>query len=533
MQRICYFLIVKCAFIKGKTMIKYESSKQLKFENFIHPFGNNLSPNNRWVKMAELIPWDDLATVYYEGMSKGMGAPATSGRIVIGSLIIKHKLNLSDEETAEQIRENPYLQYFLGLEEYEYKYVFVPSLFVEIRKRLGGSSFTKLNNLVIEEALKKKRRRQNNSNKDDSDDEDKPGDSGNKSEESVRNGKLIMDATVAEQAIKYPNDLDLLNESREISESIIDYLYKFHHLPVKPRTYRKVARKEYLSVSKLRKKSRKKLRSAVRKQLNYLKRNFRSIESMANEIGGNIDSLLTEKLLEKYRIIQAVYTQQKEMFENKKHRCENRIVSIHQPHIRPIVRGKTGKSVEFGSKLGVSLIDGFARIDHLSWDAYNEGSDLKIHLENYEKNYGCLPESVVADNIYGTRENRKLLKELGIKFSGKPLGRPKKETEENREKLRAEKERRRREYRDRIPIEGKFGQGKNGYRLNYIKAKTKATSESWIHCIFFVMNIVKLVKMETDFILSCFQKAIFRLFSRFWSDKMILEGSNNVYRKTS
>ncbi len=224
MQSICYFLTIKCAFTKGKTMIKYESSKQLKFENFIHPFGNNLSPANRWVKMAELIPWDDLASVYYEGMSNGMGAPAINGRIVIGSLIIKHKLNLSDEETAEQIRENPYLQYFLGLEEYEYKYVFVPSLFVEIRKRLGSSSFTKLNNLIIEQALKKKKRIQKKTKKDDSDDNDISGDSCNKSEEGERRGKLIVDATVAVQAVKYPNDLDLLNHSREISESIIDYL---------------------------------------------------------------------------------------------------------------------------------------------------------------------------------------------------------------------------------------------------------------------------------------------------------------------
>jgi len=514
-------------------MIKYESSKQLKFENFIHPFGNNLDSSNRWVKMAELIPWDNLANVYYENMSIGMGAPATNARIVIGSLIIKHKSNLSDEETSEQIRENPYLQYFLGLEEYEYKYVFVPSLFVEIRKRLGISSFTKLTNLIIDHALKKKKARRKKSNEDDSDDENNSGSSENKPKLPEQKGKLIIDATVAEQAIKYPNDLDLLNQSREISEDIIDHLYIFHGLSVKPRTYRKIARKEFLSVAKLRKKSRRKIRSAIRKQLNYLKRNFNSIEAMAIEIGRDIDSLLPDKLLEKFRTIELLYAQQNEMYVNKKHTCENRIVSIHQPHIRPIVRGKTGKSVEFGSKLGVSLIDGFARIDHLSWDAYNEGSDLEIHLENYLNNYGHLPESVVADNIYGTRENRKLLKKLGIHFSGKPLGRPKKETEDNKEMLRSEKERRRREYRERIPIEGKFGQGKNGYRLNYIKAKTKATSESWIHCIFFVMNIVKLVKMETDFIFPYFYNTFFKNFLQFRFDKMILGEFSNVYHETS
>ena len=116
-------------------------------------------------------------------------------------------------------------------------------------------------------------------------------------------------------------------------------------------------------------------------------------------------------------------------------------------------------------------------------------------MEEYRKRYGHYPEVVLGDQIYGTRQNRKELKEKKIRFAGKPLGRPPKITEENKEEIKALKKQRREEYRQRIPIEGKFGQGKNGYGLSYIRAKTAKTSEAWIRSIFFVMNLITLEKI--------------------------------------
>jgi hypothetical protein len=153
------------------------------------------------------------------------------------------------------------------------------------------------------------------------------------------------------------------------------------------------------------------------------------------------------------------------------------------------------------------MSDGFAIPETINWNAYNESSDLKKHVENYHERFGFYPESVLADNIYGTTENRMYLKSKGIRFAGKPLGRPKTQTEDNKDDLRKEKQRRKQEYRERIPIEGKFGQGKNGYGLNKIRAKLQDTSESWIHSIFFVMNIVKLASLKIN---SFFYKSIFR-----------------------
>ena len=177
------------------------------------------------------------------------------------------------------------------------------------------------------------------------------------------------------------------------------------------------------------------------------------------------------------------------MYQNKIRRCDHRIVSISQPYVRPIIRGKQDKPVECGAKLSVSLTgEGLARVDHLRWDAFHEGGDLISQVKAYRARYGVYPEAVLGDTIYGTRNNRGYLKKHGIRFAGKPLGRPKKVTEANREELKLLKAQRRADYLQRIPIEGKFGQGKNGYDLTYIRAKRPDTFYAWINTIFLMMN---------------------------------------------
>ena len=121
-------------------MIRYHSHRQLSLADFDWPFQTALDENNRWVKMSQCIPWDALAEGYYQGLSLKQGRPSKDARLVIGAVIIKHKLCLSDEETVAQIQENPYLQYFVGLPGYQMEAPFVPSLLVEIRKRMGNRS---------------------------------------------------------------------------------------------------------------------------------------------------------------------------------------------------------------------------------------------------------------------------------------------------------------------------------------------------------------------------------------------------------
>jgi len=480
-------------------MIRYHSQKQLSLTEFDWPFQTALDENNRWVKLSECIPWDELAEGYYQGLVKTHGRPTKDARLMIGAVIIKHKLCLSDKETVAQIQENPYLQYFVGLSGYQMEAPFVPSLLVETRKRMGQSVFDVFQSAIVNSVEEAKARQKKTSReKSDQDDNEPPSASGDGSsdKEQAHEGKLILDATVAPQAIRYPTDLSLLNEARGFSEKIIDELYPKTDWKKKPRTYREKARKAFLAIVKQRRPSGKVRRRGIKQQLQYLRRNLGHIERLLEHWPEGSPLPLPRWLLYRYWVIQHVYAQQWEMYQNKSRRCDDRIVSISQPYVRPIIRGKLNKPVEFGAKLSVSLTgDGVACVDHLRWDAFHEGGDLKSQVEAYLARHGHYPEAVLGDPAYGTQKNRRYLKGRGIRFAGKPLGRPKKVTEANREELKRLKAQRREEYLQRIPIEGKFGQGKNGYRLNYIRAKRADTSFAWINSIFLVMNLLVLLRI--------------------------------------
>ena len=485
-------------------MIRYRSTRQLTLAEFDWPFQTDLDKNNRWVVLAECIPWDELAQAYHRALDQsGQGRPSKDARLVIGAVLIKHKLCLSDRETVAQIQENPYLQYFVGLPGYQQAAPFAPSLLVEVRKRMGQGVFDAFHEAIID-ALDSGKSNKGSSGARGvrSHDDDEPPGAGSQAEspeeeqvEASRQGKLILDATVAPQAIRYPTDLSLLNEGREFTEQIIDVLYAHSALNRKPRTYRQRARREYLAVAKLKRASAKVRRRGIKQQLQYLRRNLGHIEALLASWPEGTRLPLPKWLLRRYWVIPHLYAQQREMYERKARRCDGRIVSISQPYVRPIVRGKVDKPTEFGAKFSVNLNgDGLACVDHLSWEAYHEGNVLEQQVERYRERHGHYPATVIADQVYGTRANRRYLEQRGIRFAGKPLGRPKKVTEENRAQLREEKRQRRRDHLERIPIEGKFGQGKGGYRLNYIRAKRADTSVAWINSIFLVMNLLVLLK---------------------------------------
>ena len=188
-------------------------------------------------------------------------------------------------------------------------------------------------------------------------------------------------------------------------------------------------------------------------------------------------------------IISTFYNQQKMMYDNKINRCDDRIINLSQPHIRPIVRGKQGKKVEFGSKLGVSLANGYAKADTMNWNAYNESSDLPMQAQAYKTLYGYYPELIQVDKIYGTNANRTWCKKRNIRLTVATKGKQK-------ELTKYQKRKRKKEYAERNQVEGKFGQSKQGYNLNEVKAKLKSTSETWVGAIFFVVNCVKFAQFN-------------------------------------
>jgi transposase, IS5 family len=278
------------------------------FESFYLPFGGHLASNNRWVRMAKLIPWTEVEQRYEKLFAdSGMGAPAKNVRIALGALIIKERLGLSDEETVEQIRENPYLQYFLGYQGYQKEAPFEASMMVHFRKRLGREDL----NWVQERIAQRSQNKQ-----------DKPKDK----DPPQNDGKLIVDATVAPADIKYPTDVNLLNEAREKTEAIIDRLHEpLRGQEVKVRTYRQRARKDYLRFAKKRKHTQREWRQAIGKQLRYVQRNVRHIQQLANRVEL---SRLSRRQLRDLWVVQELLRQQQQMHREGTHAVAGRIVSL-------------------------------------------------------------------------------------------------------------------------------------------------------------------------------------------------------------
>ncbi|WP_299977821.1 IS5 family transposase [Desulfobacula sp.] len=456
------------------------SQNQLEFENFCLPFGGKLRSDNRWVKLAKFIPWGEFEISYSKSLKgSGFGPPAKSVRVALGALIIKERLRTSDEETVEQIRENPYLQYFLGFKEYKDEAPFHPTMFVHFRKRISKSMVFKINEAVNKKAVSKTQKA--------SDDDSTP----------QNKGKLLVDATCAPADITFPTDLKLLNKAREKSEQIIDVLHLPHKGKMKkPRTYRKKARKDFLSVAKSKRLSKSKRRKSIRKQIGYVARNLKTIDLLSEN---SSLSLLDRRQYKDLLVINELLRQQKWMHEQHENRINDRIVSISQPHVRPIKRGKANASTEFGAKISASLVDGYCFLDHLDWNNYNESGDLVGQIEAYKERFGFYPSSVHADRIYRNRNNIKYCKKHGIRLSGPRLGCPPKQLSKKRDQQKQSWQ----DEIDRIPIEGKFGQAKRRFGLSRIMSKIAQTSEKAIAIIFLVMNLEKWLKVM-PFYFFCF-----------------------------
>ena len=277
-------------------------------------------------------------------------------------------------------------------------------MFVDIRKRMGASHFDAWNALIIERAddLKPKKKKAISKDPNENTTEGTKGAPKNK-------GILKIDATVANQKIVFPTDAGLLNTARKQTEGMIDSLHKQSGSTKKPRDYRRKARTEYLVFSKKRRKSKKEIRKFVRKQLNYVKRNIGYIETLLDTIetqkrndlfAGIFPNLkdpftskfsLTKRDQKLYWIIQLLYEQQKYMYDEKTHSVKDRIVNNYQPYVRPIPRGKDKAATEFGAKISASEMDGISRVEHISWDNFNESTDLTLQVDIYKNTYGHYP----------------------------------------------------------------------------------------------------------------------------------------------
>ncbi len=453
--------------------------KQIAFHDFPTGFtGARIFPDNRWVQMSELMPWDLIDEKYAENfeVSKN-GNMAVSGRVAFGALVIKQELNLSDEDSVTMIRENPHCQYFLGFPEFTDELPFDSSKMVAFRHRFPAEVMAEINEAII-------RRQSKEDDSSSSSDDDPPS----------KHGTRILDATCVPADIHYPTDAGVLNDARKKSERLIDVLHARSSGVKKPRTYRQVARKNYLTLVRNKRPSFRLIRKTQRSQLQYLRRNLGHLELMAET------TPLTEKEHQLGDVLQKVYEQQQEMYTHRRRSVGHRIVSISQPHIRPIVLGKLSANVEFGAKLALSLENGYTRVgvEKLSFEAFNESTTLQASCERYKTRNGYYPERVLADKIYRTRKNLQYCAEHGIALNGPKLGRPPKD----RRIYEAQKRIERQEAGKCNTIESKIGEAKRRYGLNRVMTRLSDTSASVIHLIAIVMNLKKGLQ---DLLLTFFQ----------------------------
>lgn len=455
-------------------MYKFDKNHQFGLADFNQPMGLKMNPENRWVKKAETIPWEAIEEKYAALFPGKKGMPAKPLRTALGSLLIQKQLQFSDRELVEEIRENPYFQYFIGLPGYQDAMPFVPSLLVEFRKRLTAEMLEEINEMIIAYNAP---------------DDPPPTDGGDDNAGNETNsGTLILDATCAPQNISYPQDVNLLNEAREKLEKMIDIIcYEQNYY--KPRTYRRKARKDYLNLAKCKKRTARKIRKAIKAQLQYIRRDLGYIDAFLKEID------LCDGLSKQLATIRTLVEQQQYMYDNKVHSVPDRIVSISQPYIRPIVRGKAKAPVEFGAKIDLSIDEnGIARLERLSFDAYNESDVLITAVENYKNRTGHYPERVLVDQIYRNRTNRTFCTGHGIRISGPALGRPKKDNKVDKKQEYIDNN-------DRIEIERAFSLAKRRYGLGLITAKLDTTTRSSIALSIIAMNVNRLTVISVAQIL--------------------------------
>jgi hypothetical protein len=424
----------------------------------LFPFGGRLDERNRWLRVGELIPWEELEDEYRKHFSD-VGRPAKDAQLIIGLLLLKHMTGLSDEGLVAEVLENPYMQAFCGFGEFVTEDILDSSTLTKMQERLGLEFFKELERKTYKVLIERK---------------------------IIRAKGMLVDATVFPEEIKYPNDVGLLNDVREWLVAQIRRIGKVIGKK-NIRTYRRSARKEYLNFSKKKVKTKKMIAKAMKKMLQYVRRNIRQLQDLLHIVRVKSHKI-QEKIRERFHVAEEIFRQQWEMYRRRVNRIANRIVSFHRPYVRPIKTGKLARDTEFGGKGALVHVDGFLFLDHFKHEAYNEDELAVRHVAAYEERFGKLPPYFVADTKYGTERNRDDLGSRGIRTSFKPLGRRSKEKQANPWFKGKQKERNR--------IEGTIGNGKEHYGLDRVRYAGEEGSEMWVRVSLLGMNLKTALKRE-------------------------------------
>jgi hypothetical protein len=403
-------------------------------------------------KISNLIPdalIDALLKNKHPQGCKGFLSP--SGRFRV--MLLKHYTGLSDEDLVESLNTNWSYQLFCGLNLEAGEFIRDKTYVTRIRRDLSPRWKD------IHDVLGSYWQ-------------------GHLKEEELK--AILIDATCYESYIRYPTDVKLLWESCDWLHSQTVGLCKLLSIK-RPRNKFIDLAYDYDSYSKTRKKTHKMTKKMRKRLLYLLEKLIQQIQELFNKYKV---SWMGEHFYERFNTIKTVFQQQTYLIDKSDSSLPNRIVSLFKPFIRPIVRGKEVKRVEFGAKAHLVLCGGLAWIEHLSFDAFHEGVRFKKTIMKHEYTHKVEVKIVGADLIYANNANRRHATKKGITTNfpkkGGRITAQEKQAKQIIHNARASQ------------MEGVFGNQKNHYLLNKIRAKTQPTEEGWICMGILTANAVKL-----------------------------------------
>ncbi len=400
-----------------------------------------------WASLVQLLPAKKTMA----------GAPSwLPPQGYFGLMFLKHYTKLSDEKLLQRFNTDWAMQMFCGTLLLDNEMIKDNSFVSRVRAYLGGCvDLEEFQRKIIE----------------------------NWKGEIPDQNVLLEDATCYEVYIRFPTDVKLLWEACQwLWGRQIPAISHSNKLRL-PRSKYKEQYEKHLAYSKLRKKSHRKTKARRRATLRLLWKGITEFQRILNQTRA-VDLSPTDA--QTFRTIKVVYQQQKHHFENPKAKIPDRIVSIHKPYIRPIVRGKENKPVEFGIKVHKVQVGGINMIEHDDYKAFNECKRLKISILKHKKTFGECTH-VSADRIYATNENRRYCTKNKIQtnFCRKGAGEDDKPTREIKGILNKQRS---------TSLEGSFGTEKEHYLLHRIKARNPKTERVWLFFGIHTANAVKISK---------------------------------------
>lgn len=435
------------------------------FENFFMDF--ELDENNELIRIEKELPWDELCEVPGKYYSHSQGRPTKPSRAKIGLLILKHLYGLSDEELVKQLKGNLHYQYFCDLSPKRAQNFIDPSSLAKFRKTIGLEGIREIDDIVDKtiNTLSRKGKR------------------------GPKNKHLIMDTTVAMSPIEYPTDVKLLEKCRRKCVEVIDKAKKYG-VDTIFRTYKRIAKKVVDTHQKLGHHTTKVRRKIQKKLLGWVNRNVKQVEESQNILKKKLTAVtdtLKKKVIDRFidktaktlKTIKNILVQQKEMYRGKK--IKDRIVSVWNDKIRPIVRGKYPNKVEFGPKILLVKKGKFLHLAGVYFDNVNDAQLFDPALDYYKEKWKEAPNSVSTDKGFYSKKNVQRAREEKIKYIAiQKKGKSAAKEKDSWRKIF---------YCLRCSIEAKISLAKRKFGMSHIKYRIDGAEEMWIRLGLMAMNL--------------------------------------------